>query len=151
MRLSIAAAVTALGLTMACALAAPEVPTVAVITGDLLGGGGPQVAQLARARRDAVTRALDKAGIPYQLTADTTVAKSGLPDVPVAILPYNRAISNAELQHLRAFLARPGYLIVFYSTGKCSINTATMSCFEHDRESETFGRLDCLFKAFEST
>ncbi len=107
--------VVALLLLVALGAAHAAVPTVAVVSGDLLGGGGPEVAQTARERRDAVTLALDKAGIPYQLTTDTTVARSGLPQVPVALLPYSRAISDAELEQLRAYLAGRGRLIVFFT------------------------------------
>ncbi len=110
----IAAAAFAAAMLPVCPARAAEVPTVAVITGDLLGGGGPEVARLVRERRDAVTSALTKAGIPYQLTSDTEVARNGLPDVPVAILPYSRAISDDELYHLQAYLRRPAHLIVFF-------------------------------------
>ncbi len=113
-------ALTLAAMCMALALAtsgvaADQPPTVAVVTGDLLGNGGPDVARLSRERRDAVTAALGKAGIPYQLTSDSAVAKSGLPDVPVAILPYSRAISDDEFYHLRAYLDRPAHLIVFFT------------------------------------
>lgn len=91
-------------------------PTVAVVRGDLLGGGGPDVAAESRARYDAVLRALEAAGIPYQETSDSAVASWGLPAVPVAILPYSRAVSDQELLHLRAFLKRPARLIVFFTT-----------------------------------
>ncbi len=111
----IAAAAFAAAMLPVCPARAAEVPTVAVITGDLLGGGGPEVARLVRERRDAVTSALTKAGIPYQLTSDTEVARIGLPDVPVAILPYSRAISDDELYHLQAYLKRPAHLIIFFT------------------------------------
>jgi uncharacterized lipoprotein YddW (UPF0748 family) len=113
-----ARALSAIGLMIALAassVAADRPPTVVVITGDLLGGGGPDVARLSRERGDAVTAALEKAGIPYQVTSDSLVAKSGLPNVPVAILPYNRAISDDEFYHLRAYLDRPAHLIVFFT------------------------------------
>ena len=104
-----------LAVAAAAAGRAAEVPTVALVTGDLLGGGGPEVAREARARRDAVGASLEKAGIPYQTTADSIVARSGLPDVPIAIMPYSRAISNDELYHLQAFLKRPARLIVYFT------------------------------------
>ena len=70
---SLAAIIFALTLA-ASSLAAGQPPTVAVITGDLLGRGGAGVGRLTRERRDAVTTALDKAGIPYQITSDSEVA-----------------------------------------------------------------------------
>jgi len=105
------------GLLLVAGAAAPaaQPPTVAVVHGDLLGGAGPDTAQLSRERYEAVLRALEAAGIPYQESADSLVEQWGLPAVPVAILPYSRAISGEELRHLRAFLARPAYLIVFYT------------------------------------
>lgn len=90
-------------------------PTVAVVHGDLIGGAGPETAEVSRQRYEAVLRALEAAGIPYRESSDRTVEQWGLPNVPVAILPYNRAISDEELRHLRAYLARPTYLIVFYT------------------------------------
>ncbi len=95
---------------------ASEPPTVAVVEGNLLGAGGPEVAKLSAERKDAILAALAAAGIPYQETTDTEVEGFGLPDVPVAILPYSRAISDEELHHLRAFLKRPAHLIVFFTT-----------------------------------
>ncbi|MGD9497858.1 MAG: hypothetical protein AB7Y46_16265, partial [Armatimonadota bacterium] len=94
---------------------AAQVPTVAVVHGDLLGGAGPDTALIARERYEAVLRALEAAGVPYRETSDSMVASWGLPTVPVAILPYSRAISDEELRHLRAFVARPAHLIVFYT------------------------------------
>lgn len=98
-----------------CALCA-QTPTVAVIHGDFLGGAGPETAEISQARYRATLAALEAAGIPYHETADSTVERWGLPDVPVAIMPYSRAVSDDELNHLRAFLRRPGQLIVFYTT-----------------------------------
>lgn len=101
---------------MAMSASAATVPTVAVVHGDLLGNGGPDVAAESRKRYDAVLRALEAAGIPYQPTSDSAVASWGLPAVPVAILPYSRAVSDQERAHLRAFLRRPARLIVFFTT-----------------------------------
>lgn len=100
--------------TIAGGALAATVPTVAVVRGDLLGGAGPETAQVSEERYRAVCEALEAAGIPYRETSDTLVERWGLPDVPVAILPYNRAISDEQLRRLRAFLDRPARLIVFY-------------------------------------
>jgi len=103
-------------LVLAAPVQAAGGPTVAVVEGDLLGAGGPEAEQLSRERRDAILQALATAGINYQEVTDTTVEHAGLPDVPVAILPYSRAISDDELYHLRAFLNRPARLIIFFTT-----------------------------------
>jgi len=110
------AALVALALASSLAAQAAERPTVAVVHGDFLGGAGPDTAQISRERYQAVLRALEAAGIPYQESSDTIVEQWGLPAVPVAIMPYSRAVSDEELSHLRAFLARPARLIVFYTT-----------------------------------
>ncbi len=107
-------AAVVLGASLLVARAAPT-PTVAVVHGDFLGGAGPETAQISRERYEAVLRALEAAGIPYQESSDTIVEQWGLPAVPVAIMPYSRAVSDEEARHLRAFLARPARLIVFYT------------------------------------
>ncbi len=96
-----------------CAQAA-GMPTVAVVKGDLLGGAGPETAELSEERYRVVCDLLEAAGIPYRETSDTLVERWGLPDVPVAILPFNRAVSDEQLRRLRAFLERGAALIVFY-------------------------------------
>ena len=112
-RVFVALAIAGVVFTAHSAIAATA-PTVAVVKGDLLGGAGPETANLSEQRYLAVCNALKAAGIPYRETSDTLVERFGLPDVPIAILPYNRAVSDAQLRRLRAFLDRPARLIVFY-------------------------------------
>ncbi len=89
--------------------AAATVPTVAVVRPDL-----PESDADAADRFDAVTAALEAGGIPWKETSDSTVESWGLPEVPVAIMPGNPGVSDAELSRLRAFLERPARLIVFH-------------------------------------
>ena len=103
-------------LSLSGGVQAATAPTVVVVAGDLVGAGGSAARRLGRERASAVVQALQAAGIPCQQTTDTEVQSRGLPDVPVAILPYSRAISDEELYHLRAFLNRPAHLIVFFTT-----------------------------------
>ncbi|MFP4248718.1 MAG: glycoside hydrolase family 10 protein [Armatimonadota bacterium] len=91
--------------------AAATVPTVAVVRPDL-----PESDADAADRFDAVTAALEAGGIPWKETSDRTVESWGLPDVPVAIMPGNPGVTDAELTRLRAFLERPARLIVFHET-----------------------------------
>ncbi|MEA3400787.1 MAG: family 10 glycosylhydrolase [Armatimonadota bacterium] len=111
-----AASLALAGLLLTTATGGAQVPEVAVVEGEFVGGAGPETKEVARQRYTTVVEALRSAGIPVRETSDSTVEHWGLPDVPVAILPYNRAISDDELRHLRAFLDRPAHLIAFYTT-----------------------------------
>ncbi|MGC9318736.1 MAG: glycoside hydrolase family 10 protein [Armatimonadota bacterium] len=104
------------GLLVATAAGGASLPEVAVVEGEFVGGAGPETTKVAAERHKTVVEALHSAGIPVRETSDSVVEHWGLPDVPVAILPYNRAISDQELRHLRAFLDRPAHLIAFYTT-----------------------------------
>ena len=78
----------ALGLAIAAltavTAAAATVPKVAIIRPDLLPAGDPNARPLANARFQAVADALRAGGVPWVEATDSSVAKSGLPDVPVA-------------------------------------------------------------------
>ena len=108
----------ALGLAIAAltavTAAAATVPKVAIIRPDLLPAGDPNARPLANARFQAVADALRAGGVPWVEATDSSVAKSGLPDVPVAIMPGNPGVTEQELVHLRAYLKRPARLIVFH-------------------------------------
>ncbi|GEM_PF-912690 len=103
----------AIALLTAATVAAATVPKVAIIRPDLLPAGDPNALPLANARFQAVADALRAGGVPWVEATDSSVAKSGLPDVPVAIMPGNPGVTEQELVHLRAYLKRPARLIVF--------------------------------------
>ncbi len=91
--------------------AAVSRPLIAVVKGDHLGPGGEAMASLAEKHLRGVTKALQAVRIPYLLTSDAEIESSGVPDVEVLILPYNRAVSEVELGHLLDFIYRGGRII----------------------------------------
>ncbi len=110
-----AAALVAALLTLSQPAAAPQrEPLVVVVEGDILGPGGESMASRMRQFTDAAYAALDAARVPYRITADSVVERRGLPAVRVAILPYNRAVTDAELARLQGFMDQGGKLIVCY-------------------------------------
>ncbi|MGI5818989.1 MAG: glycoside hydrolase family 10 protein [Armatimonadota bacterium] len=92
---------------------AAKPPTVAVVKPDLPTGDRAALQQGERRFR-AVVEALESGGVPWRETSDSSVETWGLPDVPVAILPGNPAVTEQGLSRLRAFLERPARLIVFH-------------------------------------
>ncbi|NLO04478.1 MAG: family 10 glycosylhydrolase [candidate division WS1 bacterium] len=93
-----------------------EMPTVAVIRADVFSGAGPEAKINADARYAAVMQALKADGIPCRETADSIMTRYGLPEVPVAIMPWSPCVSDAQLGHIRAFLNRGGRMIVFLAS-----------------------------------
>ncbi len=86
-------------------------PAVAVVKGDHLGRDGEAMASLAEKHLQGVTKALEAVRIPYLLTSDSEIERSGVPDVELLILPYNRAVGEIELGHLLDFIHRGGKII----------------------------------------
>lgn len=88
-------------------------PVVVVVEGDRLGEG----AEYMRPQQQQYTRtmlaALDAARVPYSTTRDSLVERHGLPQAAkVAVLPYNRAVPPAALQHLLRFIGAGGKIIM---------------------------------------
>lgn len=77
----------------------------------------PDAAERNYARRMAefVDRALGAFGLGHAVITDEAVTDAALAGCAVAILPYNAHLPDAELRTLKAFTARGGKLIVFYS------------------------------------
>ena len=90
-------------------------PPVVVVLGDLAGDGGQQSLRDAQAYCAATCAALEAGGVPYEQSGDTAVERFGLPaSCKVAVLPYNRAVSQGEDTRLQAFAAAGGRLIVCF-------------------------------------
>ena len=87
---------------------------IVVIEGDRVGDGGDKALHDAAQYADVVCQALRIADLPFTRTRDSVVEQSGLPAAKVALLPYNRAVSDAESDRLLQFLAAGGKLIVCY-------------------------------------
>ena len=85
---------------------------VVVVEGDFVGKDAQYMRPEAQRHTRTMLQALDAARVRYTTTADSLVEKHGLPRARVAILPYNRAISRAELQRLLDFVKAGGKLIV---------------------------------------
>lgn len=113
------ASLAGLSLLLAAVLlpATPEpaaaAPGVVVIEGDYLGENGlPNQAKAQECCR-AVVSLLRTAGVPTVTSRDSEVERSGVPAAAVAILPYNRAMTNAEAAQVCRFVAEGGKLLVF--------------------------------------
>jgi uncharacterized lipoprotein YddW (UPF0748 family) len=82
-----------------------------VIEGDYVGAGSAATARESAQRCEALCQMLHAADIPFSRSKDSVVEASGVGDARVAILPYNRAVSDAEAARLQAFVASGGKLI----------------------------------------
>ena len=89
-------------------------PAVVVIEGDRVGDGGEKAQHDAAQYCDVICQALRVAGLPFSRTKDSLVEQSGVPQAKVAILPYNRAVSDAEAAQLLQFIAAGGKVVVCY-------------------------------------
>lgn len=108
--LSIAAALLSVPQDAACAQ-----PRVIVIEGDYLGQGGLPNQSKSGECSAKVVRLLKLGRVPYVTTQDSLVEREGLPGGVVAILPYNRAMTQAEAQRVAAFMDGRGKLVVFFT------------------------------------
>jgi uncharacterized lipoprotein YddW (UPF0748 family) len=105
------------GVTLA-PLTPPAKPYVLVIKGTNLGPDGQSYVGDVNDAYAAVTEALDRAGLPYHGSTDGEVAQ-GLEDLtlPAAIiLPYNRALTPAEVNLLTRAAKKGVHLLVFLTT-----------------------------------
>ncbi len=94
--------------------ASVDAALVAIVKGDILGPGGQAMAGRAQRFADATAEALQAARVPYLVTTDSAVQEHGMPPVAVAVLPYNRAVTDRQLQQLEGFIQDGGKLIVCY-------------------------------------
>ncbi len=95
-------------------------PFLLVIRGTHLGPDGAGLAGLADDAYRAVVEALSQAGLPYRGTTDEQVAQ-GREDLtkPAAILlPYNRALSPAEVNLIAAATDQGIALVAFHVAGE---------------------------------
>ena len=109
-----------MGLALCAEVAAqtPSRPHVLVVKGTELGPDGQAYAGDVNDAYAAVVEALGALGLPYRTTTDGEVAH-GLEDLtrPAAILlPYNRALTPAELNLLTQATHKGVRLVVFLTT-----------------------------------
>jgi len=88
---------------------------VVVVAGDYLGENGLPNQQKSDACSQRVVKLLKLAHVPHVVTRDSQVEREGLPAAAVAILPYNRAMTDAEAAHVCRFVADGGKVIVFFA------------------------------------
>jgi len=88
---------------------------VVVIEGDYLGENGLPNQQKARDCFRKVVALLELGRVPYFVTKDSQVEREGLPAAAVAILPYNRAMTDAEASRLCRYVDGGGKVIVFFT------------------------------------
>ncbi len=106
------------GATPVCA--APGAPGyILVIRGVNVGPDAAWMTRIARDADEAVQRALRRVGLPFQTTTDTEVANGRVDPRQAAaiILPYNRALSPAEVNLLSAAMDQGAALIAFHVAG----------------------------------
>jgi len=95
-------------------------PFLLVIRGTYLGPNGAGLGGLADDAYRAVVEALSQAGLPYRGTTDDAVAqgREDLTKAAVIVLPYNRALSPAEVNLIGAAMDRGVALVVFHVAGE---------------------------------
>lgn len=128
------------------ALQAPTRPFVLVVKGTNLGPGGEAYAGDMNDAYQAVTEALTTAEIPWRGSSDGALAQ-GLEDLtqPAAIaLPYNRALSPAEINLLTRAAAKGKPLLVFLTTADPIFNLLGIApgATERVRSTSVTGPLD---------
>ena len=99
---------------------AAEPPYALVIRGVNTGPDAAWMARLAKDATVAVTQSLRLARLPYQETNDSEVAngKVDLTKPAALILPYNRALSPAEVNLITAAMDRGVALVAFHVAGE---------------------------------
>lgn len=85
-----------------------------VVEGNYLGENGLPNQDKSRECFRTVVKLLRMARVPHIVTNDSQVEREGLPPAAVAILPYNRAMTNAEALEMRRFMDAGGKVIVFF-------------------------------------
>ncbi|MCX7599395.1 MAG: family 10 glycosylhydrolase [Armatimonadetes bacterium] len=90
-------------------------PLVLVVQPDATIQGMPVSSRLAAQAFSHACTALKTAQVPFSETADTKVAKTGLPPGAVAIFPYNPLLSPGEDAKIAAFLSAGGRAIFVHS------------------------------------
>ncbi|MFO7947637.1 MAG: hypothetical protein R6V19_12575 [Armatimonadota bacterium] len=127
------------------AVKTPQTPLVAVALGDYLGEGGEDMAPVARRHYEAVTAALKQVRIPFIATSDSAIEQHGVPDVEVLILPYNRAISPAELEQVEAFMKSGGRIIACYVAPRSLLPALGCRTIAPRKASEIIGDTDLMY------
>lgn len=89
--------------------------SVVVVEGDYLGKDGLPNKGKAAAAFQSVVHALKAGQVPLQTTSDSLVERAGLPQAAVAIFPYNRAMSDGEMQQVERFVANGGKVIACFT------------------------------------
>ncbi|MBU0608136.1 MAG: family 10 glycosylhydrolase [Armatimonadetes bacterium] len=89
-------------------------PRVAVIEGDYLGENGLPNQEKSQDACRKVVALLQRGRVPCVLTKDSEVEREGVPEAAVAILPYNRAMTDAEAAQVCRFMDGGGKLVCLF-------------------------------------
>jgi len=109
-------ALVAVPCLLAVSLAAAQAADVAIVRGDYLIAQQPGERSGMDQYTDNVTKALDLAGLDWELSSDSAVENEGaLEGFRVAVFPHNGSMTPGEIAAIEKFLDSGGKIILFYS------------------------------------